>query len=384
MIDAMKKRRDFLIAGSLFVIVMVTNAFMPGWLDAHTPRLPSTFVPHAMVSALTGKDALNDSTVVDVVGTDLGIIVKYQGKLHFIFGDTFGGDYIPHQPSNNTNWRSNVMAFSTDMNPVDGITINGWITNETTGYAREIFGPAEKIDRISLTMIPTGAFTDGTRFYIYYMDINHWGPAGVYYCNNASIAYSTDGVHFSKASNVSWPGDSNFVMFGHVQDFRPDSVASGYEYFLATPGGRYGACFLLRVPRAQALNQSAYEYFTGVDVLGTPSWSVHMMHARAVFGRPVGELSVMWNEYLQRFVVMYIEHFTATIVLRTAEHVWGPWSEPVGVVPFSEFPGLYGSFMHPDMVANGGKTVYFVMSWWPFYNTYLMEADLSDLSCMHV
>nr|MDO8119438.1 DUF4185 domain-containing protein [Candidatus Sigynarchaeota archaeon] len=225
-----------------------------------------------------------------------------------------------------------------------------------------------------------GAFTDGNMFYIYYMDINHWGPAGVYYCNNASIAYSTDGLHFTMASNVSWPGDGNFVMFGHVQDFRPSSVASGYEYFLATPAGRYGACFLLRVLRDQALNQSAYEYYTGMGAGGMPSWSSHMASARAVMDRPVGELSVMWNEYLQRFVVMYIEHYTATIVLRMAEYLWGPWSEPVGVVPFSEFPGLYGSFMHPEMIEDRGRIVYFIMSWWPFYNTYIMKADLSDLS----
>jgi len=95
--------------------------------------------------------------------------------------------------------------------------------------------------------------------------------------------------------------------------------------------------------------------------------------------RPVGELSVMWNEYLQRFVVMYIEHYTATIILRTAKNLWGPWSDAIGVVPFSEYPGLYGSFMHPDLVEDGGRIVYFVMSWWPFYNTYLMAANLTGL-----
>jgi hypothetical protein len=368
-----------LIVG-FFVATFIPNFFMPAWIDSHTPRLPSSFVPHWLVSQLTGQGAMNDSALFDVKGTDLGIIVKYHGQYHYIFGDTFGGDYLPHQSTEDPHWRSNVMAYSTDTSPANGITIDGWIMNSTTGFARELFGPTEKVDRVDLTMIPTGAFVDGDKFYIFYMDINHWGEAGVYYCNNASIAYSTDGVHFSRIANMSWPGVSNFVMFGHVQDPRPESVASDMEYFMATPAGRYGAAYTVRVPRSQVLNQSAYQYLASVAENGEPSWSFDMGHARPVIGSPVGELSVMWNEYLQRFVMMTIEHYTATIVLRTAEHPWGPWSAPTGVVPFSEFPGLYGSFMHPDLVEDSGRIVYFIMSWWPFYNTYVMAADLTSIS----
>jgi hypothetical protein len=373
-----RKRKAFIIL--VFIVAMLPNAFMPTWLYENTPRLPETFVPHWMIAPLTGQYALNDSTLADVMGTDLGIVVKYQGRYHFIFGDTFGGDYVAHQQTADAHWRSNVMAYSNDTTFSDGIVINGWVANETTGMARELFGPVEKIDRVYLTMIPTAAMVDGNRFYIFYMDINHWGTSGVYYTNYGSIAYSDDGMHFTRATNVSWPGDSNFNMFGHVQDFRPASIATGWEYFLATPAGRYHADYLLRVPRSKILDQSAYQYFAGADGTGNPTWSASMGSASAVIERPVGEISVMWNEYLQRYVVMYIEHYTATIILRTAEHLWGPWCEPVGVVPFSEYPGLYGSFIHPDLVEDGGRIVYFVMSWWPFYNTYLMAADLTTLA----
>nr|MDO8088532.1 DUF4185 domain-containing protein [Candidatus Sigynarchaeum springense] len=375
----MKLRKRSAAIVLVFIVAIVPNVFMPAWFDENTPRLPKTFIQHWMVVPLTGQYSLNDSRLADVMGTDLGIVVKYQGQYRFIFGDTFGGDYLPHQPCNYCDWRSNVMAYSNDSTFSDGIVINGWVTNGTPPNATELFGPVEKIDKVDLTMIPTAAMVDGSKFHIFYMDINHWGTAGVYYTNYGSIAYSDDGVHFTRATNVSWPGDSNFNMFGHVQDFRPDSIATGWEYFLATPAGRYHAAYLLRVPRSKVLDQSAYQYFAGTDGAGSPAWSPSMCSARAVIERPVGELSVMWNEYLQRYVVMYIEHYTATIILRTAKNLWGPWSDAIGVVPFSEYPGLYGSFMHPDLVEDGGRIVYFVMSWWPFYNTYLMAANLTGL-----
>nr|MDO8111170.1 DUF4185 domain-containing protein [Candidatus Sigynarchaeota archaeon] len=375
----MNKRNRKVALLACFIAAIVPNLLALPIIDANTPRLPAVFVPHQLISQLTGREALNDSSVVDVMGCDLGIVVKYQGFYHFIFGDTFGGDYIPHQATADAHWRSNVMAYSNDTTPGDGIVLNGWIVNEMTGFARELFAPKQKIDQVELTTIPTGAITDGNKFYIYYMDINHWGEAGEYFCNNGSIAASTDGVHFTRIANVSWPGDSNFVMFGHVQDFRPASIAEGMHYLLATPAGRYGSAYLLRVPQGQVLNMSAYEYFTGTDTSGDPSWSPDMWLATPVINRPVGEISVMWDEYLQRFITMYIEHYTATIILRTAEHPWGPWSAPVGVAPFSEYWGLYGSFMHPDLVEDGGRIVYFIMSIWGPYNTFVMKADLTSL-----
>ncbi len=81
----MKSRQKKASIILVFIVAMLPNAFMPTWLDENTPRLPETFVPHWMVAQLTGQYALNDSTLADVMGTDLGIVVKYQGRYHYIF-----------------------------------------------------------------------------------------------------------------------------------------------------------------------------------------------------------------------------------------------------------------------------------------------------------
>jgi len=98
-----------------------------------------------MVCQLTGEDALNDTTVVNVFGADIGLMVSYQGRLHLIFGDTFGPD--------KWDWRSNTMAYTDDTNPSDGIILTGWITDNATHLAKELIHSA-KIDELEKTVIP--------------------------------------------------------------------------------------------------------------------------------------------------------------------------------------------------------------------------------------
>jgi hypothetical protein len=45
-------------------------------------------------------------------------------------------------------------------------------------------------------------------------------------------------------------------------------------------------------------------------------------------------------------------------------------------VPHARFPGLYGAFMEPHFLGNGGHDLYFVMSLWPAYAVFWMRATL--------
>jgi hypothetical protein len=335
------------------------------------PKLPATLSPQ-LVGQLTGNRAVSNSTPYDVKGTDLGIPVKYQGSIRFIFGDTFGGDW------NTTNlaidWRSNTMAISGNVaNATSGI-INGWVTYAAARYARELITSLKK-DNVEITCIPTAALVENKSFYIYYMSVRHWGNPGQWTCNNASIAYSMDGVNFKKEANVSWAGTS-LVMFGVVQNYlSPDS----YVYLLGTKAGRFGSAYCLKVPESQVLNQSAYEYYIGNDSAGNPAWSGNVSLAVPVIAGPMGELSVMWDNYLQAFIVMYLNANLNAIILQTANAPWGPWRNTMTVLNGTTYPGLYGGFLSPDLVDSDGKVIYFVVSLWGHYNTFLFKMDLSPL-----
>ena len=337
------------------------------------PEVSSTgpYLPHTLHAKLTGGDAVSDSTVWDVYGTDLGIIVKHNSKYHYIFGDTFGN-------KSGLNWRSNVMAYSTDTDPSNGITIDGWIPSPLNGYAGELISSL-KIDYVEMTSIPSAALSYNGNMYIFYMSVRHWGSVGgVWQSNNASIAVSTDnGYNFAKMSNISWAGTSNFVQFAFVQNQGSLNESDTNFYFLATPAGRYGACYLCRVDRDSLLNQSAYRYYTGTGFFGYPQWSSDHNEAVAIFPSDVGELSVMWNEYLQKWTAFYFDNSEFDIVVRTADDLWGPWDAPLPIVGGVEYPSLYGSYVHPDFVENSGEVVYFIMSKFDVYNTFVLSVNLN-------
>ena len=332
-------------------------------------------LPHTYHEQLTGEDALTDSTPYDVNGTDLGIILKHNGKYHYIFGDTFGcGFYLGN------NWRSNTIAYSTDTNPSNGITLDGWIANPLNGYAKELISSA-KIDFVEMTCIPTAAISYNGNIYIYYMSVSHWGMVGGNWdCNNASIAMSTDnGQTFTKISTISWSGTGNFIQFGVAQT--TTSLSTGdFLYLLATPAGRYDACYLCRVVIEDLLVQTQYEYFSGFDEFGDPIWEESESEAEAIFSSPVGELSIMWNDFLNKWTAFYFDTIQLTIVVRTADELWGPWSSSQKIVGAAEYPSLYGSYVHPDFVENNGETVYFVMSIYSVYNTFIMSVELTQLT----
>ncbi|NPD90469.1 MAG: DUF4185 domain-containing protein [Asgard group archaeon] len=331
----------------------------------------STYLPHTLHSQLTGASALSDSTPYDVYGTDLGIILKHNGIYYYIFGDTLGNGGL--------NWRSNTMAYSYDSDPSDGISLNGWIASPIAAYAKELISSL-KVDFVEKTCIPTAAVSHDGLILIYYMSVRHWGSPGVWECNNASIAVSTNnGQDFFKMANISWLGDSNFVQFGLVQDAL-NPIDDGYFYLLATPAGRFGACYLCRVPKISLLNQSAYEYYSDSDSFDNPIWSSIHTAAISIFPAPVGELSIMWNAFLNKWTVFYFDTNAYDIVLRTADNLWGPWSAPQAIVGGAEYPTLYGSYIHPDFVENAGEVVYFVMSKFDVYNTFILSVDLGSLN----
>jgi len=112
----------------------------------------------------------------------------------------------------------------------------------------------------------------------------------------------------------------------------------------------------------------AYRYWDGA------AWVEGHENAAVIASAPVGELSVAWNAYLQRWIMTYLDEVRRAIVLREAPELTGPWSKPVTVVSADDYPSLYGAYLHPW--ASDGEVIYFNMSQWGPYNVRLMRARL--------
>jgi hypothetical protein len=55
----------------------------------------------------------------------------------------------------------------------------------------------------------------------------------------------------------------------------------------------------------------------------------------------------------------------------------GPWSQEKILVKGSEYPAMYGAFMHPEKADD--DRLYFTMSQWAPYNVFLMRANMRKI-----
>ena len=125
------------------------------------------------------------------------------------------------------------------------------------------------------------------------------------------------------------------------------------------------------------------------DIANNPNffggWFAGLVGAKT--GGNVSEMSVQYNDYLGKYVVMY-GNGANNVILRTADTPEGPWSDPVTVATSIQYPGLYAPMIHPlsgtgQLTDSGGNpdvsNLYWNMSLWGNYNVVLMKTDLTTL-----
>jgi hypothetical protein len=144
-----------------------------------------------------------------------------------------------------------------------------------------------------------------------------------------------------------------------------------FIYAMGTPCGRFGSVRLARVRKENILSVEAWEYFGGER-----RWTAHPGDAIEIIPAPVGEGSMVWNPGIGRWMYTYLNEKTASIELRESEYPWGAWSSPHVVARAADYPQLYGAFLTPSFLQDNGQTLYFVMSMYGAYNTFLMKASL--------
>jgi hypothetical protein len=318
------------------------------------------------VSQITGEESPNKTqSRFQVWGVDLGSMAVIGDTTYLFGGDTFGDD-------KNGSWRSNVLFLIEDDDPSDGLTITGAVTDKR-GKAKELLGSL-KVDKTEMTVIPTNIFAVNDTLYCIYMSVSHWGEAGRWECRYSGLAKSEDhGQKWTKLQNVKWPGNSNFIQTANCQ-------VGDTMYIWGIPSGRMGGMALMKVPVDKIEDFNAYAYFTGLDEKGEPEWIQGpdgISQAKVILEGPVGEISVIYNEYLGNFLVTYLKEDAHAIVMREGVTPWGEWSKPYNLAAGSQYPSLYGAFMHPKYVEEKGKTFYFTMSqFFPIYNIMWMKAEL--------
>lgn len=366
---------------------------MPPWITGEQGTVPVLTGPTRFTQLVTGPTSPTKSiSRFGVAGTDLGIMWDNGDVANpetlMVFGDTMGDCTVP-----GNQWRSNVLFRSGDGDLTDGITVDSAAMG-TDGLAKSLVPRSNQPGEV--TIIPTaGISVDGVQ-YLRYMSVAHWGQPGSWTTNYSGLAYSTDnGENWTPvpelARRITNAGDAGDGAPAVDSSWRSAQMSSFlktdthlYEYL--TPSGRQGAAILARAPLEGSptaaafggestpltgvLNPDAYEYWDG----DAKKWVADIRDATTVLPAPASELSTMWNEHLGKFTAMYSQGYNS-IVLRTADHPEGPWSNATPLIDYSVLPGVYGGFMHPWAQ---GKHLYYLVTTWNAYNVFLVRTDLSE------
>lgn len=397
---------------------------------------PST-LPSAQLGWVTGQrntafpgfnwSQTNNTRWANVYGTDLGIMWSNgdNGLTQLAFGDTFSA------PNMSGDWRSNVLLLSDDTELYDGLTlINTGPAGQFIPAARnQVFFIGSEV-----TNIPSAAIYANDKNYVNYFSVKSWDTPGRWTTNYSAISMFEPGpdggkwvLQPSTVRSAGWfrsstpyvAGSQNFQQMAYV--LQPeDQVAPGeerYLYAFGTPAGRAGSAFLSRVPESTITDLSKYEYWDGntwvldrpavaapvigdspnsgglfgciIDLANNPNffggWFAGFTGAKT--GGNVSEMSVQYNEYLDKYVMLYGNGLN-NVILRTADTPEGQWSDPVTIATSLAYPGLYAPMIHPlsgtglltDAAGDPDlSTLYWNMSIWSNYNVVLMETDLSAL-----
>lgn len=352
--DSKKTNDKKLILTNVRTVARVTGEALPG----ETLRNPNR----------TGPD-------FDVYGTDLGIMWHIGGKrIGLFFGDTYGKGFVAGKNGGNgENWRSNVLAFSSDTDPDDGLKIDS-MACDPSGQAREICAGGKTRPETYQTSIPTAAIRAGKLDCVHYMNIYDWGgPHGRWLTRFSSLYTSEDdGNTWIRRPEVTFASDSHFSQAAYAK-------RKGWIYMIGTQAGRGDAAYLARFREKDLLNREAYEYWNGER----SEW-IRGQEAAAtpVLEGPVGEASLLWHKKFKRWILTYnydprYDPAPLTkknaILYRTAADITH-WSTPAVLAEAETHPGLYGAYMHP--LKDNEDRLWFILSQWGPYNTFLMRADL--------
>lgn len=321
-----------------------------------------------------------------VAGTDLGVSFEHDGKLIFLFGDTVGRNAFPFSGKDDS------FAYTFDEIPSDGLNLIFY-----TGAPSKFLPP-----------IVPGVYQSSFEVPMEGIDIN--GTAYVYFTTNHTEEKTMGSSILARLNETTMEftflytlSNEKFINV-HVAVINNSEITNLPETsgqgILIWGSGKYRESdpYLAYMPLKSIENKSTIRYFAGLDFEGDPVWSVNEFDTQPLFiDSVIGEFSVAWNPYLERWIMLY-----DGVSLRSSLLPWGTWSsKQVLFNPFSD--GGYGHFIHwpnhdnvsdplrqsewggpygPYLIDkytssdNGTSTIYFTLSTWNPYTTVLMRANL--------
>jgi Domain of unknown function (DUF4185) len=313
------------VTGATKVVQLTGEYDREGWNGIGTPNLAFNHTESAF----------------GIRGCDLGSSFEHNDRAYFLFGDTWRVNQTPAELN------LDCVAFTTDTDPTQGVHL--------TFNSQPPLVVAPSIDQGGFNVPVDGTSWNGS-MYVFFTTGSFQIDDSVTLMGWSVLARSTDeGYNFV---NLGVFSRQKFINVSVEQGTVDDRAASMLTLPRGTPvlwiwgTGRYraSAVYLAVMPLATLETLQGIQYYAGGS-----AWSKDENDAIALVSEgDVGELSVRWNPFLARWLLLFNSGNPRGILMHSAPSPWGPWS-PDAVMIFDPTPAPgadpcsgagYGKFMH--------------------------------------
>lgn len=318
---------------------------------------------------------------VQMIGQDAAysIPINEQETL-WIFGDTLVGDLEESGRRNIKSMPSNTGLINRSKNARAGLEDYSYITNADNSLRELIPLSADESPSQFRVWAMDGCIID-SRVYLFYIKVElfpekEWPYKFEVVGSGLAVARYPE-LQFERVSTPFWNKDE--PCFGVA--VLPD-LATGKVYIYGSQlHGKKHLCYLARVDFEDISDITKYEYLLSTK----PEWSYERSKMISILDGMPTEMSVSFNNYLNRHLAIYSREDTCDIEAHTAETPWGPWSEPsvlytakVGLRNPLVYGGpiVYAGKEHPELALQNGKTIYVTYVEFEEYFPHLVELTL--------
>jgi hypothetical protein len=230
---------------------------------------------------------------------------------------------------------------------------------DAEGLPREILPPDDRERFRRMRFWPEhGVFLDGL-VYFYYLGVQTVDASSVWGFRNIGAGIAEMNPETGETRRIAVCGDvlpwrnpaADFHFGVHV------TLEQGWVYvFGSVRDGIQSTGRLARIRPDRITEPAEYQYLSSTE----PTWTSNMADSSSI-GPTASEFSVSWNSYLGKYAMIYVEEYGKRLMLRTADCIWGPYTEPLDIigVPHQESSILvYLGFEHSAFQQQDGRKIF--------------------------
>jgi hypothetical protein len=305
-----------------------------------------------------------------VIGQDGGQSIDLGEQVLFVFSDTLlaplqhthEAEYsrapFATQLGDRGSFLANSAGLSSDLDLHQAMAGMRYYT-DGRGFPCEILVPTTQEREEGIRFWPEhGIFIDG-KVYLYYLGIQTIDHSSIWGFRNLGVGLAVLDPQTGACQRLR-RGDDWCLWQAEAEDFHfgTQVLKAGKDVYVfgSLRKDFQSWAIVARAGADQITNPLAYEYLHSQQ----PEWR-HGLEEACSLGECAADYSVSYNTYLGKYMMVYVDGYRKTLMLRTADELIGPYtpSQKVGRVPYEPASELvYLAFEHPKFRAKDGERVY--------------------------